>query len=146
MDLDKLSLSDKIIAGTGIVLVIDLLFLPWHSVDLGPLGDYSRSGVESPNSFWGIIALLLTIAVVAVTVVRVFKPETKLPELPVTWDRATFFAAAATLAVLALKLVLETDFLGFGAWLGILLAAGMTYGGYLKFQADKAGTGNPGIA
>lgn len=146
MDLDKLSLSDKIIAGTGIVLLIDLLFLPWHSVDLGPLGDYSRSGVESPNSFWGIVALLLTIAVVAVTVVRVFKPETKLPDLPVTWDRAIFFGAAATLAVLLLKLVLETDYLGFGAWLGILLAAGMTYGGYLKFQAEKAGTGTAGIA
>ncbi|HEU5082272.1 MAG TPA: hypothetical protein VFU14_02950 [Acidimicrobiales bacterium] len=146
MDLDKLSLSDKIIAGTGIVLLIDLLFLPWHSVDLGPLGDYSRSGVESPNSFWGIVALLLTIAVVAVTVVRVFKPETKLPDLPVTWDRAIFFGAVATLAVLLLKLVMETDYLGFGAWLGILLAAGMTYGGYLKFQAETASTGNAGIA
>lgn len=141
MDLDKLSLSDKIIAATGIVLIIDLLFLPWHSVDAGPFGDYTRSGVESPNSFWGVLALLLTIVVVAATLVRVLKPETKLPDLPVTWDRAIFFGTAATLVLLFLKLVMETDALGFGAWLGILLAAGMTYGGYLKFQADKAGTG-----
>lgn len=141
MDLDKLSLSDKIIAATGIVLIIDLLFLPWHSIDLGPFGgSVTRSGVESPNSFWGVLALLLTIAVVAVTLVRVLKPETKLPDLPVTWDRAIFFGAAATLVLLFLKLVMETDALGFGAWLGILLAGGMTYGGYLKFQADKAGT------
>ena len=144
MDLDKLTLSDKIIAGTGIVLIIDLLFLPWHSVDVGPFGDYTRSGVESPGSFWGILALLLTIVVVAATLVRVFKPETKLPDLPVTWVRAIFFGAAAVLALLVIKLITETDFLGFGAWLGLLLAAGMTYGGYLKFQADStasAGTG-----
>lgn len=141
MDLDKLSLSDKIIAGTGIVLIIDLLFMPWHSVDLG-FQTFTRSGVESPNSFWGVLALLLTIALVAVTLVRSFKPETKLPDLPVTWDRAVFFAAAATLALLFLKLVLETDSLGFGAWLGILLAGGMTYGGFLKFQADTKAAGS----
>ena len=135
MDLDKLTLSDKIIAGTGIVLIIDLLFLPWHSIDLG-ITTFTRSGVESPNSFWGVLALLLTIAVVAVTLLRVLKPETSLPDLPVSWDRAIFFAAAATLVLLLLKLVMEMDALGFGAWLGILLAAGMAYGGYLKYQAD----------
>ncbi len=143
MDLDKLSLSDKIIAGTGIVLIIDLLFLPWHSIDIGPFST-SLTAIEERNAFLGVLALLLTIAVVAVTLVRVFKPETKLPDLPVTWDRAIFFGAAATLGLLVLKLILETDFLGIGAWLGLLLAAGMTYGGYLKFQADStagAGTG-----
>lgn len=140
MDLDKLTLSDKIIAGTGIVLIIDLLFLPWHSVDLG-IATFTRSGVESPNSFWGVLALLLTIAVVAVTLLRVLKPDTKLPDLPVSWDRAIFFGAVATLVLLVLKLVMETDSLGIGAWLGILLAAGMTYGGYLKFQADTAAAG-----
>ena len=49
--------------------------------------------------------------------------------------------------LLLLKLLVETEFLGFGAWLGLLLAAGMTYGGYLKLQADRAGsTGSPGVA
>jgi hypothetical protein len=145
MDLDKLTLSDKIIAATGIVLIIDLLFLPWHSVDIG-IVSFTRSGVESPNAFWGVLALLLTIAVVAVTLVRALKPETKLPDLPVSWDRAIFFGAAAVLVLLFLKLVMETDSLGFGAWLGILLAAGLTYGGYLKFQADNAGTTTTGVA
>jgi hypothetical protein len=140
MDLDKLSLSDKIIAGTGIVLIINLLFLPWHSVDLG-FRTYTRTAVQSPNSGWGVIALLLTIAVVAVTLLRVLKPDTTLPDLPVSWDRAVFFGTVAVAVVLLLKLIMETDFLGFGAWLGILLAAGMAYGGYLKFQDDTKAAG-----
>lgn len=141
MDLDKLSLSDKIIAGTGIVLIIDLLFLPWHSAST-PFGTFTLTAIEEENAFLGVLALLLTIAVVAVTAIRVFKPETKLPEIPVSWDKAVFYATAATAAILLLKLLLETDFLGFGAWLGILLAGGMAYGGFLKFQADSKAAGS----
>lgn len=138
MDLTKLSLSDKIIGGAGIVLIIDLLFLPWHSIDLGPFGgSVTRTAVEDPNPFWAILALLLAIAVVAVVAVRAFKPETKLPDLPVSWNQAIFFATAAIAVLLLLKLLIETSELGFGAFLGILLAGGMAYGGFLKFQDDK---------
>ena len=141
MDLNKLSLSDKIIAATGIVLIIDLLFLPWHSVDLGPFGGtFTRSGIESPNSFWGVLALLLAIAVVAVTLIRALKPETTLPDLPVSWNQAIFYASAATAVLLLLKLLIETDGLGFGSYLGVILAGGMAYGGFLKFQDDKKAT------
>ncbi len=82
--------------------------------------------------------MLLAIAVVAVTLLQVFSPDTKLPELPVTWKTAIFYGSAATLVLLFLKLVIETNSLGFGAWLGIILAGGMTYGGFLKFQEDRA--------
>ena len=44
-------MPEKIILGAGVVLIIDLIFLPWHSVDL-VIGTYTRSGIESPNSFW----------------------------------------------------------------------------------------------
>lgn len=138
MDLSKLSLSDKIIGGTGIVLLLDLLAFPWHSIDLGPFGgSFTRTAIQSPNGIWGVLALLLTAAVVAVLAVQAFKPETKLPEIPVTWNQAIFYATVAVAALLLLKLVIETTALGFGAYLGILLAGGMAYGGFLKFQEDK---------
>ncbi len=93
----------------------------------------TRSGVESPNGFWGILALLLAIAVIAVLVVTRLT-TTQVPELPIPLQRAIFFGTIAVLALLLLKLVIETDFLGFGAWLAILLGAGMVYGGFLKSQ------------
>ena len=139
MDLSKLTTAEKIILGAGIVLIIDLVFLPWHSVDL-VIGTYTRSGIESPNSFWGILALLVAIAMVAVVVVTRFTTA-KLPDLPMPLPQAMFIAGIVVAALLALKLVSETDALGFGAWLGILLAAAMAYGGYL--MRSEAGTASP---
>ena len=145
MDLTKLSLGDKIIAATGILLLIDLLFLPWHSVDLPFGGSITRSAIESPNGFWGVLALLLTIAVLVVLALRRLT-TTNLPDLPVAWNQAIFFGAIAVLVLLLIKLLMETDALGFGAWLGILLAAGMVYGGFLGSKEPETATGAAGPA
>lgn len=139
MDLSKLTMGEKIILGAGAVLLIDLLFLPWHKVDLG-IVSVSRSAIQSPNAFWGLLALLVTIAVVAVVAVNRFT-SAKLPDLPVPLGQAVFFAGIAVLALLLLKLVVETDFLGFGAYLAILLGAAMAYGGFLV--RSELGTSSP---
>lgn len=133
-------MPEKIILGAGVVLIIDLVFLPWHSVDT-VLGSFSRSGIESPNAFWGVLALLVAIAMVAVVVVTKFTTA-KVPELPVPLSQAMFLAGNVVLAVLLLKLVSETDALGFGAWLGVLLGGGMAYGGFqMKKETGPAPSG-----
>ena len=140
MDLSKLTLGEKIIAGAGIALVIDLLFLPWHQVDFGVL-KISRSGIESPNAIWGVLAMLVAAAVVAVVIVRRLT-SADVPELPVPLEQALFIAGVVVAALLGLKLLLETDALGFGAFLGVLLAAGMAYGGFLvRKEAGPAASG-----
>jgi hypothetical protein len=136
VDLDRLGAGEKIVAGTGIVLVVDLAFLPWQSVDLG-LTTFTRSAIESPNAVLGVLALLLAGAVVAVTLLRALPPE-KLPEPSLPGECATSLAAAGVLALLVAKLVAETDALGIGAWLGVVLAAGMAAGAALEVRADAA--------
>lgn len=133
-------MPEKIILGAGVVLIIDLIFLPWHSVDL-IIGTYTRSGIESPNSFWGVVALLVTIAMVTWIVLTRFT-TVKVPDLPVPQSQAMFIAGIVVLAVLALKLISETDALGYGSWLGILLAGGLAYGGFqMKKEAGPASSG-----
>ena len=118
MDLSKMRTPDWILGGCALVLIVDLLFFPWHKVDidLGPFGggSYKRTGIQSPNAFWGILALLLAIAILAVVIVRRLTTA-KLPDLPISWTDATFYGAIATLALLVLKLIIETDALGFGS-------------------------------
>jgi hypothetical protein len=130
---------DWILGGTALVLVIDLLFFPWHkiSIDFGPLGSTSssRTALQSPNGFWGILAFLVAIAIVAVVIIRRLT-TVKLPDLPISWGDALFYAPIAVLALLLIKLIAETSYLGFGSYFGILLAAGAVYGGYASKQAE----------
>ena len=141
MDLSKLTTGEKIVLAAGVVLLIDLLFLPWHHIDLG-LFSRSRTAVQSPNAFWGVLALLVTAAMVTVVVVSRFTTA-KLPDLPVPWGNVMFFAGATGAGLLLLKLVVETDFLGFGAWLGILLGAAVAYGGFVMRNEAQAAAPPP---
>lgn len=129
MDLSKLTMGEKIVGGAGIALVLDLLLFPWHNIDIG-IVSFSRSGIESPNGLWGVLAMLVAIAMVAVVVVTRFT-SAKVPDLPFPLGQGMFIGGIAVAALLFIKLVSETEFLGVGAYLGILLGGAMAYGGFL---------------
>ena len=63
------------------------------------------------------------------------------PELPVPWPRAHMIGGLVVVGLLLLKLVLQTSFLGFGAYFGVLMAAGLAFGGYtVNQESSRAGT------
>lgn len=141
--MDRLTLGEKVVLIAGAVLIIDLLFFPWHEIDLGILGSASRSAVESPKGGLGVLALLVAAAMVAVVAVTRFS-SARLPDLPIPLGQAMFFAGIAVAALLLIKLVAETDFLGFGAWLGVLLGGAVAYGGFLMRKEAEGITGPMG--
>jgi hypothetical protein len=133
MDMNRVTTGDKVVAGTGTVLLITLVFLPWHQVF-----SFSSTAVEAPGGWWGTAAALLTVAIVVVTAVRRFT-AVSLPTLPRRIGEVNLAANAAVLGLLVIKLLLDTDYLGFGAYLALLLAAGMTAGAFLgKDETDEA--------
>jgi hypothetical protein len=148
VDFNKLSTGDKIAGGAGILLVIGLLFLPWHKVefDFGPVGSTSetRSAVQSPNSFWGWLALLLVLAIVVTIILRKLT-ETDLPALgSVSWADATFFAAIGVGVLLLIKLISETDALGWGLFVDLVLTGVLIYGAFLiKQEGDTTAPAGP---
>src|SRR5438874_1195651 len=146
MDLKKLSLGERIMSLTGVLLLLDVLILPWHRISIG-FGGFgitaSRRGIQSPNGFVGLLIALVAIAVVTQIVLSEFT-SVELPALPVTWEQAALIAGAAAAALVLLKLVLETSYLSIGAWLAVPLAGAMAYGGYLRSREVSPITGaNP---
>jgi hypothetical protein len=142
MDFSKLTMGDRIVLGAGALLILDLLFFPWHNISVGGILDVNRTGVQSPNSFYGVLALLLAAVMVAQVVVSKLTAA-KLPDIPVPWSRVHLIAGAAILVLLLLKLMAETNFLGFGAFLGVILAGALAYGGYTISREAPTAAGGP---
>ena len=140
MDLSRLSRGEQIVLGAGVLLIIDLLFLPWHQIDLAGLKvpglDLTRSGVQSPNGGYGVLAVLLAIVMVG-QIVAAKIAGANLPTPPVPWAQVHMIAGTAIAVLLVLKLAVETDSLGFGAYLGVLLGVAMAYGAYTIRQDDS---------
>jgi len=142
VDFKKLTLGDQILGGTSLVAFLVLLLFPWHSVDLGPFGSADIAATSSPNGFLGLLGILLALVLAASVIVKM--TTVQVPDLPIPMGDAQFYGAIAMLAVLVLKLVLETEALAFGAYLSILLAGGAVYGGFLlKGQGATAGNTPP---
>jgi hypothetical protein len=139
MDFKKLTQGERIVLIAGVLLIIDLLILPWHNIELGGLVDVNRTGVQSPNAFYGVLALLLAIVMVG-QIVAAKVANVKLPDLPIGWGQVHMIAGILVFALLLLKLVVETNFLGFGSYLGVILGAAVAFGGFSINKESSART------
>lgn len=152
MDLSKLTLSDKLIAGGGIVYLISM-FLNWFS--------RSESGFSISASGWdyfigGILPLILILVMVAQVLITNFAPDTKLPDPPVPWSQVHLIAGAAAAAIVLLRLIIpaEISFGGvdtgenfdraFGIVIALIAALVVAYGGFLKSKEGDAPTASGG--
>lgn len=135
---NALSVGEKIIIVAGVVLFIDG-FLPWYSVDLGPLGSYTRNGWESPGAIWSILAILVGLAMAGVVAVKNFATVT-IPDNVggFTWPRIHLGAGLAALVFVLIKLANESSHLGFAFYVGIIAAAALAAAGYMMYRDERA--------
>lgn len=138
--MDKLSTSDKVIVGSGLLLFI-CSFLPWFKLDF--LGESISANGWDVGFFWAGIPALLGLAAAAVVLAKNFA-DVDLPDLPIGWGQAFLIAGALSAAIVVLKLLIGEDIVdrAWGLFLATLAALGFAYGGWLKFQ-EEGGTARP---
>ena len=126
MDRTATSTGERLVLAAGALLVFDLLFLPWYHINIGGLLPIDRTALEPPQGWLAVLAWLGTLALLAQIVVPRLGHHA-LPRLSWSWSRIALVEGLAVLGLLLIKF-LATGYLGFGAWLGIILAGAVAYG------------------
>ena len=128
-NLSTLSRGTQILVGAGVLLLIDM-FLEWQSVDVGPFS----AGQNAWSGFWGVIMGLALLVLLAWVIARVF--DVKLPgELP---EGPIVLGLGAVIFVFALLKNLIDDYSTIWSYIGVLLAAGVAYGAWLRSQETES--------
>jgi hypothetical protein len=155
VDVARLTRGQIIVAVGALVLILSL-FLDWVSGIQAPVGvTYPNNGGSAWDVFsvMSIIMLLIGLAALAYVVATTVEAAAQIPAA------SPWILGALGLIVLGWVLGwdLEVDNAGVGAWLGLLGAAGVTFGALIaaeelgaaaprlgSFAAGRAGGGEPG--
>ena len=127
-NLSTLSRGTQLLVGAGLLLLIDT-FLDWQSVDVGPFS----VGENAWSGFWGVIMGLALLALLALVIARVFDVE-----LPAGLPEGRIIVGLGVLIfVFALLKNLIDDYSSLWSYIGVLLAAGVAYGAWLRYRGDR---------
>jgi hypothetical protein len=132
---DKARREDWIVAGLALLLVIDLLELPWHTIGGVTISGISLPSISDPATgppaaLLGVLAVLASLAVLLDVVVEHLSPETSIPSIGGNRSLTRYLLAIAAAACIGLKFVLhltQIGNLGVGFWFGAPLAAALVY-------------------
>jgi hypothetical protein len=110
---DALSRDDWIVGGIALLLAIDLLFLPWFSVSVGPYSA-TTTATGSFDGWTAVIAMLASVALLVDLLIERLSPQTTLPNLGGSRTATRFRLAVIAVGFVALKFVLHIHFGWFG--------------------------------
>jgi hypothetical protein len=141
-DMRRVSTGSKILLITGLLLFIDL-FLPWQRVciDFGGFG----GGCASVSGFsgLGILVAILLIGLLVWEGMLIAGVNVNMGTTSPAMISAIIAGAAALFTIILFLTRLQA--IGFGAWIGLILALVLAYGAYVRFNESKVTTPPPAI-
>jgi hypothetical protein len=143
MDMSRLSTGEKIVLGAAGAYFV-WAFLPiWYklSVDLGPLGSIS----DSKNGLTGVTLIAWILAIVAVADIILRSMMGMKFNLPVKPGQLHVAIAGLALILTVIGLVAKpTGYgVGWGLFVGIIIALAWVYGAYMMYSAPEAAPMSP---
>jgi hypothetical protein len=132
-DLTKLTTADKILLGGSLLMFIDTL-LPWQRA-CGAICDTANAWGGN-GAFVGVLLGLFTFILLIVEVLTVAGVEIP-PTIPVPTVVGALVIGTVLFALIKFLIVIG-KFGSYGAWIGLVLAIVIAYGGFMKMQEAKA--------
>lgn len=153
MDVDRLSLGEKI-AGASAVLLFIFMFFDWFKVDVSDgSGLFSVSFGGSAWDALDVIPIILMLAIIAAIAVAVIRLTDAVFEPPVSMNAVVAILGAISVLLILYRIISPPsagEITGIdvnpalGIFLGLLAAVGITYGGYRAMQEEGTSFGDLG--
>jgi drug/metabolite transporter (DMT)-like permease len=135
LHLERFSREDWVLAILGVVLILDLLVLPWFSfgatINVGSatvsIGG-SLTAVDAPDAWLGVLALLSCAFLVADLGFQRLSPETRVPSIASDRETTRYVLACVAAVLIALKFLFHIGRFGelaLGFWLAVLLVGAL---------------------
>lgn len=146
MDLDRMSTGEKIADASAVLLFI-FMFFEWFSIDVsGGEGFITVSGGANAWEAFDVIDIVLLLAVVAAVAVAVVRLTDALFEPPVSLNAIVAVLGGVAVLLVLYRIIDPPNFgadvpgvdisPSIGAFLGLIAAAGIAYGGYRAMQEE----------
>lgn len=131
--LGALSTGTKLLLGAGVLLFVDM-FLRWQEVCVEVAGvEAGCAGRSGWGGFWGVVLGLLTIALLVWVGLQVAGVDLSSVNLPVTEAVLTLGLGVLILVFALLKNLID-DYSTIWSYVGVVLAALVAAGAYLRSQ------------
>jgi hypothetical protein len=134
-DLRTLSTGTKLLLGAGVLLLIDS-FLAWQkvSVEVGGV-EIASASRNAWHGFWGVAMGLVLIALLVWVGLQLANVDISNLDVP---ERTVTVTLAVLVFVLALLKNLVDDYSAWPSYVGVVLAAGVAVGGWMRMQEAEA--------
>lgn len=149
-DLGRLRRGEWVAAAGALVLFVTLFFFKWYGAGIS----FESFSFEASANGWhthSILRWLMLLTIVAVIALVVTTATQTTAALPVTMAVIATSIALLTTVLLAYRVLIdepgpnELISVKFGAYLGLVSAAVVVYGGYLSMRDESTGTPAPEV-
>src|SRR6476646_1569744 len=152
--MDRLSTGEKIAGGSAVLLFI-FMFFDWFKVDVSSgNGLFSISVGGSAWEAFSYTDLFLMLTIIVAVAVAVIRLSDALVEPPVSLNAVAAVLGAVSVLLIVYRIIDPPGDTGgvpgvdinpaIGAFLGLIAAAGLTYGAYLAMQEEGTSFGEIG--
>jgi hypothetical protein len=149
MDLDKLSMGERIAAVSAILLFIFMFFFNWYGVEVSGIGGFSGSTGEGGTAWQTleVIRFVLLITAIAALLMAGLRLADSDAEPPVPMSVIVTVLGAFSVLLILFRIIDPPTFASFGGvsidatlsvgiFLGLIAAGGVAYGGYTAMQEE----------
>jgi hypothetical protein len=155
MDTDRLSTGEKVAGGSAVLLFI-FMFFDWFKVEVSGAGFVGGSLGGNAWEWFSWIDLLMLLTVIVVLAVVVIRLSDAVFEPPVSLNAVVAVLGGLSVLFILYRIIdppgASESFGGvsvdvgrqIGVFLGLLAAAGITYGGYRAMQEEGTSFGEIG--